>query len=739
MPATRPSESVGSLAPGSAEEVGAPADGLRSRLRWVEVAVAVGIAACVLVVHDLTYVLRAPYWLDEAWVAESTRLSIGHLPKVTEVSPIGWSFLLRLLPTGAQDQRLIPLLFAAATVLAAYAFGRSLRLIPIVTGIFAGGAALLVPAMLVRNDLKEYTADAFVAVLGLALVSRLEASWSRRRLVTLCAVFVVCALISHVTLLVAAAALPCLCVTRLARRRRGEFIEAAVATVATGVLLLTIYVVLDGGTRTQGLRQYWQAYYLPNGLHASLSYVNTHLHALLPYFGVNNLYLLLAFVLLGLVVLARQGRWATAAILPILFAEVVVLSALQRYPLLDERTSTFLMVSSMVIAAVGVVGVAHWIARRVNWVAAAALLGIVATLYILTALPFVRGHLIPTEDVRSQEAYVAAHERPGDVVLVNEGANWGYAYYGHAQPEVVNSPGIGYALVYPPSDDIITVLEPDTPSIDAAVPAALTLAKKHPGARLWIVLNHEQAGEGAAWNTVLAPLTPHSVEVAPQNYVNYVDTSTSGTHASSPRSAVSPSGSPAPRGCGAAPCTVTTKKTKRGTILVDSEGRTLYTFTEGGKPATCVTCGQTWQPLLVPTGTLSLTGGSGVTGLGKTVSGLQVTYMGYPLSVYSGDSAPGQLHGNGIHVDGGVWHVIKAGETVAPVVETTKISKYGTILVDSEGRTLYTFTEGGNPATCLTCGQIWQPLLVPTGTLSLTGGSGVTRPWKDRLWPPGHL
>jgi predicted lipoprotein with Yx(FWY)xxD motif len=680
------------------------------------VAVAIAIAACVLIVHDLTYVLRAPYWLDEAWVAESTRLSLSHLPKVTEVSPIGWSFLLRLVPTGAQDQRLIPLVFAAATVLAAYAFGRSLRIVPIVTGIFAAGAALLAPAMLVRNDLKQYTADAFVAVLGLALVSRLEASWSRRRLVTLCAVFLVGALISHVTLLVAAAALPCLCVTRLARRRREEFIEAAVGTVATGLVLLAIYVLLDGGTRTHDLKHYWEPYFLPNGFHASLSYINTHLHALVPYFGVNNLYLLAGLVLLGLVVIALQGRWATAAILPILVAEVVVLSALQRYPLLDERTSTFLVVSSMVIAAVGVVGVAHWIAQRLNWVAAGALLGIVATLYIITALPFVRGQLIPHEDVRAQEAYVAAHERPGDVVIVSNGANYGYAYYGHAQPKVVTSPGIGYSLVYPPSDRIVTVVQPETQPIQAAVPAALTLAKQHPGARVWFVLNHEGTSEEAVWNTLMARLSPHTVEVAPDNDVSYVVPNASGTHSTSPHSAVVAPGSPTP--------TVTLRSSKLGKILVNSEGRTLYAFTKNGKPATCV-CGHTWQPLLVPAGAFSLRGGPGVTSLGKSTSGNVVTFMGYPLSVYAGDTASGQVNGNGIHTDGGTWYAIKFGETVAPLVGTAKSSKYGTILVNDQGRTLYAFSQGGKPAACV-CGRTWQPLLAPIGFLLPRGGPGVT-------------
>jgi hypothetical protein len=207
----------------------------------------------------------------------------------------------------------------------------------------------------------------------------------------------------------------------------------------------------------------------------------------------------------------------------VLFAETVVLSAMHRYPLLDERTSTFLVVASVVIAAIGVVGAAVWIARRLTWITAAVLLGIVATLYILAALPFVRGHMLPLEDVRSQQAYVAAHARAGDVILVNWGANWGYAYYARPRPDVVSAPGIEYALVYPPSDDIVTIVRPGTAAIDAAVPRALALMKKHPGARLWIVRNHQEPGEASAWAAALAPLSYHSVQVAPQTSVVYVN------------------------------------------------------------------------------------------------------------------------------------------------------------------------------------------------------------------------
>lgn len=499
----------------------------KRRLGIIEIVIAVSISACVFIVHDVPYVLRAPYWVDEAWVAATTRLSLGHLPKIASTTgpslPIVWTLLLRSVPQGGQDQRLVPLLFAAAAVLAAYALGHSLRLIPVVTGTLAAGAALLVPAMLVRNDLKEYTTDAFVTLLTLALVSRLEAEWSRRRLITLGGVLVACALISNITLLVAAAALPCVCLTRLARRRKAEFIDAVVVTAVTGVLLLIIFAALDPGSRSASLKRYWQAYYLPHGLHASLHYINTHLNVLLPYFGFHHRSLLFLFVLIGLVVLVRQGRWATAAILPVLVIEVVVLSALHRYPLLDERTSTFLMAASVVIAAIGVAGVAFWIARRLTWIAAAALIGLAASFYILAALPFVRSHSIPVEDVRAQESYVAAHARPGDVVVVNWGANWGYAYYARPQPHTVSAPGIGYAMAYRPSDDIITVVKPGPAAVLATAPRALSLVKNHPGARLWLVANHQELGEPNAWAAALAPYPHGAIEVAPQTIVQYAD------------------------------------------------------------------------------------------------------------------------------------------------------------------------------------------------------------------------
>jgi predicted lipoprotein with Yx(FWY)xxD motif len=112
-----------------------------------------------------------------------------------------------------------------------------------------------------------------------------------------------------------------------------------------------------------------------------------------------------------------------------------------------------------------------------------------------------------------------------------------------------------------------------------------------------------------------------------------------------------------------APIVTTANNTKYGTILVSSDGKTLYTLVANGHPAPCInSCGHVWPPLLVPAGSATLKGGNDVTGLGKSGSGTVVTYQDYPLFMYAGDTAPGQANGNGISSYGGTWYVIKVGE-----------------------------------------------------------------------------
>jgi predicted lipoprotein with Yx(FWY)xxD motif len=107
--------------------------------------------------------------------------------------------------------------------------------------------------------------------------------------------------------------------------------------------------------------------------------------------------------------------------------------------------------------------------------------------------------------------------------------------------------------------------------------------------------------------------------------------------------------------------TVSVRKTKLGTILVDRQGRSLYVFLKdkNGKSACAGACAKFWPPLLTNGKPKA---GSGVQSklLGTTVrkSGSQVTYGGHPLYLYAGDDKAGQTSGQGSTNFGAPWYVL---------------------------------------------------------------------------------
>ena len=96
-----------------------------------------------------------------------------------------------------------------------------------------------------------------------------------------------------------------------------------------------------------------------------------------------------------------------------------------------------------------------------------------------------------------------------------------------------------------------------------------------------------------------------------------------------------------------------------GTILVDAEGLTLYTFTndtaDSGESACYESCASAWPPL---TSEGEPEAGDGVTGelgtIERTDGTTQVTYNGMPLYYFASDTAPGDTNG---HEVGGIWFV----------------------------------------------------------------------------------
>jgi len=95
------------------------------------------------------------------------------------------------------------------------------------------------------------------------------------------------------------------------------------------------------------------------------------------------------------------------------------------------------------------------------------------------------------------------------------------------------------------------------------------------------------------------------------------------------------------------------------TLLTDAKGFTLYWFAlDSPTQSRCVgDCEAYWPPV-----TGSPAAGSGVAGtLGTIDRGagvLQATFDGHPLYRYVGDTAQGQANGNGLNLNGGIWHEV---------------------------------------------------------------------------------
>jgi predicted lipoprotein with Yx(FWY)xxD motif len=96
-----------------------------------------------------------------------------------------------------------------------------------------------------------------------------------------------------------------------------------------------------------------------------------------------------------------------------------------------------------------------------------------------------------------------------------------------------------------------------------------------------------------------------------------------------------------------------------GTILVDSQGRTLYLFEKDSdtKSACYGACASAWPPLrdsAKPTVDSGLN--AALVGTTSRSDGMaQVTYNGHPLYLFSGDEKPGDTEGQGSTAFGGAW------------------------------------------------------------------------------------
>jgi len=483
----------------------------------------------VTLVTSFYYLLSQPYWLDEAWVADSLRAPLGLVPRLSSSTPLGWTLLLRLVPFGGLERaRLVPLAFYALAVAAGYLLGRELRLTRFTAGLLTAAAVLLSPAMLVRGDLKQYTAEAFSAVLVWLLVARLENDWNRRRLVALGLVVSLGCVLASTVIITGCAALGCLGLECLARRRWRRLAEVTVTTVGTLVIFGIVYLVIVAPRINSDLAYYWWPYYPPGKESNALSFLRVQSHDLAPYLafvhhaGTHTVLLVGLLTLTGIVALVLLGRLALAAMLPVTLVEVLVASIAKIYPFGDERTSTFWLVMVPVLMAIGIAAVIGWVTSRISrdgrvpgWLGWAAAL--VATALVVGGWAQVNSPWIdkPAPGINRQNpdaqiSYVEAHWRPGDVILVNEEASYAFAYYyktpASAYPAVANSAN-DFVPEYPATPWIITLTDRNAQTITLAVQEAENMIAAEPAAhrgRIWIIRDHVAWEEAEFWQGALA-------------------------------------------------------------------------------------------------------------------------------------------------------------------------------------------------------------------------------------------
>jgi len=537
---------------------------LRPRLT-LDHLLALVLGLLVLVVHNLTYVLRLPFWLDESWVAVTTRFPLSQLRAVTNSTPIGWTALLRVVTIpGTQSPRLLPLAFAGLAVVIAYWLGRQLgwplRTAAVCAGVLAGAAALLVPAMLIRDDLKQYTADACLALLVLALTSRLERDWSRRRLVALSVASWGGMLFSQAVTFVGISAFAALCVVQLARRSWAQFREACVAAAVTGVLMFGVYEAFDASAAGDGLDggAHMQYYFLPLGsIHAAASFVVNRFDQASVYFGLGPSWLAVPLVVAGIATMFWLRRPVTALAFVLLWPIVLAVNAVRRYPFLELRTNTYLFALTAVVAAIGAIGVSSWLPRAVTWTARAArkrslpeqaagtnpgpprrrpwyatamavwlACACVAagSGFAWAARPYMRVQPIPDQDMRGQTQYVFTHAASDDVILVDTTSSFGFAYYwpvGRPAQRLGAAVAQQYEPYFPSQPRIVVALNVDADGVDPAVSRAAQEARSRSCARIWLVTSQESPARWAEWTTALAQraLRASPVAAAPGLYV----------------------------------------------------------------------------------------------------------------------------------------------------------------------------------------------------------------------------
>ena len=125
-----------------------------------------------------------------------------------------------------------------------------------------------------------------------------------------------------------------------------------------------------------------------------------------------------------------------------------------------------------------------------------------------------------------------------------------------------------------------------------------------------------------------------------------------------------------------------------------------------------------WFPLLVKNSVHHVTLEAGVAGkigfIQRSSKRKQVTFNGFPLYLFSGDSGPSQGHGQGIPADGGTWYLVNAAARTGASTQERPSTTTTTTTTTTVAPTTTTTAGSGTTTT------------VGSGTTTTTGGATTT-------------
>lgn len=142
---------------------------------------------------------------------------------------------------------------------------------------------------------------------------------------------------------------------------------------------------------------------------------------------------------------------------------------------------------------------------------------------------------------------------------------------------------------------------------------------------------------------------------------------TSGSSGTSgpPAAASSPAPSPTAQAVLVGSVTIKTMSTSKGTVLANAAGMTLYLFAKDTptSSACLAACKATWPPVILSASPAPGSLPKGYGAIRRPNGQIQLTFDGHPLYTFAGDRSPGQITGNGINANGGLWWAITPAGT----------------------------------------------------------------------------